>query len=129
MLFAFSLFLKLSGSVIFFLYHTQHIKSFSPMPESSDSIQNGTVILPERLSASYSFLSSPLCPGSFSNCHCPFRLIQFSRTNCGNGCSLLGILIINTSRCFFIIIHHICANFNTYLILFLFKRFKMINNS
>lgn len=62
------------------------------MPLRSLSGQNGTVIVRSSVSRSSNRRSSPLLPKSKANCYSPFKFSQFFRSNCGWGCSGLGIL-------------------------------------
>src|SRR5690606_19975349 len=79
-----------AGIRTFRRYHTAAMKSTSPIPDSSDSGQNGTTISPES-SASFRPRSRPESPRSISNRQVPFRHSQSSRTNCGRGYSGRGV--------------------------------------
>ena len=65
-----------------------------PPPDSADSGQKGTVILPDS-GASLRPRWWPLSPGSVSNSHSPFRHSQSGRTNCGRGYSGRGIVMVS----------------------------------
>lgn len=67
------------------------------MPLSLLSGQKGTRILSGNSVLFPKPLSRPLQLKSNAKSHVPFRFVQSSLTNCGNGCSALGIVSIKTS--------------------------------
>ena len=69
-----------SGTETSCRYQTASMKSVWQTPDSSDSGQNGTVILSVKCRLSR-FRARPLSPPSISNSHSPLRQAHSGRTN------------------------------------------------